>query len=281
MPMSMTLRPALRRPVDQALDQVRAGQPPIAADHDVAQGPCSCISEPIGLADQFGHAGIERLADHAADVVGAEDAAVDRHRAPSRIGGLAATARWPARAGASIDVGQRGFGRPRASCLADTRRAQHARRAARRSPDGQRAGTAATTIAADRAQPERADPPRPAPPRPCAARCRGSWRPATRRRSTQRRIAAFEQRARRPGAAPGSVPSADVGAIRTPAVDALDRQAHVAPPTGTVPASAGAAMAMTTWPRRPRSTTRPRACRRPAPLRPRRCCRNRAFGRPA
>ena len=62
--------------VDQAVDQRRAGQAPVAADDDLAQAAL-LHQRPHGLADQPGDLRIEGLPDHAADVVGAEDRRID------------------------------------------------------------------------------------------------------------------------------------------------------------------------------------------------------------
>src|SRR5690606_31228718 len=72
----------------KTFDQVRPGQSAVAADDDVFQA-LFLHQRTDRLADQLGHAGVERLPDHAADVVGAEDAAVDAHRrGPGRVAHL-------------------------------------------------------------------------------------------------------------------------------------------------------------------------------------------------
>ena len=64
---------------DQPKHHVGTGQAAVPAHHDVVQALVG-HQRAHRLADQFGHADVEGAADHAADVVSAEDAAVDRHR---------------------------------------------------------------------------------------------------------------------------------------------------------------------------------------------------------
>ena len=68
--------------------------------------PCCCISEPIDWPSSSAMPASRRLADHAADVIGAEDAAVD-HRPPV-VGGLLllATGFGATGAGASMSGAQ-------------------------------------------------------------------------------------------------------------------------------------------------------------------------------
>src|SRR3546814_20291942 len=60
---------------DWSSDVCSSDLPAVAADDNVLQ-PLFLHQRTDRLADQFGHAHVERLPDHAADVVGAEDAAV-------------------------------------------------------------------------------------------------------------------------------------------------------------------------------------------------------------
>src|SRR5207342_537771 len=60
----------------QPSDEIRTRQPAVTADDDVGQALFE-HQRTDRVADQFGDAGVERLADDAADVVGAEDAAID------------------------------------------------------------------------------------------------------------------------------------------------------------------------------------------------------------
>ena len=70
---------------DQALGQFRARQAAVAADHDFVQALVE-HQRTDRLADEFRHAGVQALPHHATDVVGAEDAAVDRHRRGRGLG---------------------------------------------------------------------------------------------------------------------------------------------------------------------------------------------------
>src|SRR5690606_6530031 len=70
--------PGLAQAAHEAGHHVGTGQAAVAADHDVGQA--LLVHERADrMADQFGDAGVEGLAHHPADVVGAEDAAVDVH----------------------------------------------------------------------------------------------------------------------------------------------------------------------------------------------------------
>src|SRR3546814_11180978 len=64
--------PGLAQAAREAFDQVRAGQPAVAADDNVLQ-PLFLHQRTDRLADQFGHAHVERLPAHAAAVVGPEE----------------------------------------------------------------------------------------------------------------------------------------------------------------------------------------------------------------
>ena len=202
MPMSMTLRPALRRPSVRPATRSGPGQAAVAADHDVVQALLE-HQRADRVADQFGDAGVQGLADDAADVVGAEDAAIDRDRpAGASRRRLTSTARRrPAPRRRLLHGLRQGRARPIADIVAAPSRPGRSRGASPATPRGQPEQHQRRDQRRHRAQAERRPARCPAGRRRCAGRCRdlggqrfGARWPAAGRRVRATRVVALAQR---------------------------------------------------------------------------------------